>query len=146
MVEKKLIRNLQAFYGGLSSIDIPVYTMDRNQTRELPCMVVGYSGSEPSFSGGYGHHTVNTEIKIAFNGYEDEDNELADAVESAVIDSLRSYGPLMDTVNPPLSGSDSRPSTGFKLKGIVLDSVDRTDEDHSSVITIEFRAWCFDAD
>lgn len=146
MVEKKLIKNLQAFYDGLSSISIPVYLADRNETKELPCMTVGYSGSKTSFSGGYGHHTVDTEIRVCYNGYEDSDNALADAVESAVIDSIRSQGDLMDAVNPPLSGSDPRPATGFKLNGVVLDSVERNDEGHSTVITIGFRSWCYDAD
>ncbi len=139
MCGKKLVLNLQNYLSPLFSI--PVYSFDRNQNREVPCIVLGYDAEEMSFKGAGGHYTVGGFAQVLFQGYEDPENSNADSAADELIDHLCSNN-LRLNLNYPLTGTDSRPVSGFGIHRLSVRGVKRQEEDHSTVIHVDFDAFC----
>jgi hypothetical protein len=142
MLGKKLTRNLKNYFDGLSSITVPVVTFDNNTEQELPSIAVGYSSEETSFPGCHGHYTVKGFATVLVQGYEDPDNDTADALGASVVDSLEDSAALFTALNKPLSGTDSRPLSGFCLNGLFIRGVARETEGTSTMVQVEFDAFC----
>lgn len=142
MLGKKLTRNLVSYFNSLSTITVPAVAFDRNVELELPLIAVGYTTEDLSFPGGYGHYTVKGFASIQVQGYEDSENALSDALGASVADSLVDCGSLYQAMNKPLSGTDSRPLTGFSLNGLFVRGIQRQIEGTSTIVNVEFDAFC----
>lgn len=142
MLGKKLTRNLVSYFNSLSTISVSAVPFDRNVELELPLIAVGYTSEELSFPGGYGHYTIRGFASAQVQGYEDPANELADALGACVADSLVDLDSLYSAMNKPLTGTDSRPLTGFCLNGLFVRGVQRQNEGTSTVVSVEFDAFC----
>lgn len=142
MLGKPLVNNLTNYFDSISSLNINLYKFDRNQEKNLPCIVIGYDGEDMSFSGGYGHYTVGGFTNICFQGYDDPSNINADYYANIVIDALNNQTALFSAMNKPLSGTDTRPTSAFCLNGLFVRSVDRTIDGTSEEIEIKFDAFC----
>lgn len=140
MCGKPLVKNL-VYALGLSSnnISIPIYTFDLNQTRELPCIVVSYDSEQSSMAGVYGHYTVSGKVIVAYQGYEDDDNSDADSTAQTVITILNND--IESTLNKPVSGTDMRPVSGFGINRLFVRGTNRIDEDHSTMVEVNFEAF-----
>ena len=142
MLGKKFTKNLVSYFESLSTIDVSIYTFDQNVTKELPCIVVGFSNEETSFPGNHGHYTIRGFASCQVQGYEDSGNALADALGEAVVDSLVCGEPLFNAMNRPATGTDTRPITGISLKGLFVREVSRNDEGNSTFVEVVFDAFC----
>jgi hypothetical protein len=139
MCGKKLTLNLQNYLSPI--FNIPVYSFDRNRIKEVPCIVVGYDSEESSIKGAFGHYTVGGRIQVVFQGYDDPDTLEADDTADEVIEALCSPD-LNLSVNYPETGTDTRPVSGFGMHQLIVRGVTREDEDHSTLININFEAFC----
>jgi hypothetical protein len=140
MCGKKLVSNLRSYLEPL--VDIQVLPFDVNQIRTLPCIVVGYESEEGSILSARGHYTVSGYAKVCYQGYDDETNTDADSTADDVIEALCDSTAIYNSLNKPLSGTDSRPLTGFGMHKLIVRGTSRDDEDHSTTIDIKFDAFC----
>ena len=137
MTGKKLTKNLIQFLSPFFTI--PVYSFDRIQQREVPCIVVGYT-KEDLKVGLPGHYTIEGFCKVVFQGYDDSNNVQSDAIATDLSNILTNRSALETALNKPLSGTDTRSMSGCYLYQLFLEDVDREDDDHSTVISLNFRA------
>jgi len=140
MVGKKLTVNLKSYLEPL--VDVPVYAFDRNESRSIPCLIVGYDSEETTIKGGFGHYTVSGFVDVLFQGYDDQENLDSDSLAFEVADYLADRQALETALNKPLSGSDSRPLTGFGINQLIIRGTQREEQDHSSLVQINFDAFC----
>lgn len=141
MTGKPLIRNLKKVTETFILSAIPVYTYDRNNTRELPCIVISYETETPSFTcGNHGHFTVNGSISVQYQGYEDIDNTDADNMANSIASMLMTW-PVLSGVNRPTSGTDNRPCSGFHMNALFLRSIEREISETSMDINLKFDAF-----
>lgn len=141
MCGKPLVKNLIAYLESIEDITIPVYAFDRNQEKNLPCIVVGYSGENMSFPGGHGHYTVEGYVNVCVQGYEDDDNTDGDAYADIVIAAVVNNSDLFDAMNKPAVDPDTRPATNFNLNGFFMRGIDRNIDGTSEEISIRFDAF-----
>lgn len=142
MLGKKLVNNLTAYLGSLSAINIPVYKFDLHNTKDLPCIVVGYESETTSFPGHHGHYTINGYINVSYQGFTDLENVSADAMGQIVLDAVNDKTAIQTALNLPLSGTDLRPSNIFRLNQLIVRGATRQIEGHSDTVNIEFDAFC----
>lgn len=146
MISKKLVKNLTYYLNSLSSIEIPVYTFDNHNTRDIPAVIVGYTSEVNSFPGDHGHYTVGGFVNVLFQGYEDLDNVDGDDVADKVNDALCDRQALETALNAPLSGVDPRPANKFGINQLFNRGSTRDDDGHSTEISIQFDAFCVAVD
>lgn len=139
MCGKKLVVNLKNYLEPL--FDIPVVAFDLNQTRDLPCIVVGYESEEGSILSARGHYTVSGYCRVVYQGYDDPTNGDADSTADEVIEALCDSASLNASLNAPLSGTDTRPLTGFGIHRLFVRGTERENEDHSTIVKINFDAY-----
>jgi hypothetical protein len=142
MCGKKLVYNLANYIDSLSSISIPVVTFDNHNDTETPSVIVGYSEEEISFPGSHGHYTVSGDVVVIYQGYEDLNNSNADTMAERVIETLCDRNALETALNKPLSGTDTRPMSGFGINQLFVRGTSREDLDHSTQISIRYDAFC----
>ncbi len=140
MTGKKLSKNLQYYLQPF--VAQPIVLFDRHEERTLPCVIVGYFNETSSLPDPLGHYTVEGGVHVLFQGYDDLNNQDADDVSEILVNALLCRTALLSTVNYPLSGTDTRPASGFHLNQLFLRGVEREDEDHSTTIMINFEAYC----
>jgi hypothetical protein len=139
MTSRALIENLKFYIDPF--VVPPVYLFDRNETKELPCIVIGYDGSETSILGGQGHYTTQTWVKISYNGYDDPTSLSAEATATTIVNALLSTSLLLSVMT--LSAvSDPRPAKDFRLNAIIIRGISRDFEDHSTTVSINFDSFC----
>ena len=144
MTGKKLVKNLSYYLD--QSVDIDVYCFDVHTERLLPCVIVGYNSEQPSFPGDHGHYTVSGSVNVLYQGYDDLTNTDADSMAEIVIGLMTDRTALESSLNKPLSGSDSRPLSGFGLNQLFVRGTTREDLDHSTMISINYDAYCVSKD
>ena len=145
MLGKPLSKNLQYFFStvpSITSFQVPVVLFDRNTTKTLPCITIGYSEERMSWSGSLGHYTVSGYTTIEVQGYEDQNNDLADDITTYVLSAINGNPALYNKVNKPSTGTDSRPVSAFHLNELFVRSVDREIDGNSMCITINYDAFC----
>lgn len=145
MLGKPLSKNLQYYFTSvppITAFNAPIVLFDRNVEKTLPSIVVGYSEENMSFSGGYGHYTVAGYVNIDVQGYEDDNNDIADNMATMILSAINGNPALYNKVNKPSTGTDSRPVTAFHLNELFVRLVDRNSEGTSEQITIKFDAFC----
>lgn len=145
MTGKALTSNMVKYLSG-AGININIYKFDLNTEKVLPCIVVGYDSETLSFPGGQGHFTVGGYVNVCYQGYDDRTNTNADETAKKVLDAIANNAALFTSVNKPLTGTDTRPLTGFNLNGFFLTGVDRSEEGTSEEISIKFDAYCVPKD
>jgi hypothetical protein len=139
MTGKATVKNLQNYIEPYFP-EIPVYTFDQNQTRNLPCIVIGYDDEDGELSY-LGNYTVKTWVSVAYQGYDDPDNNNADSTARDVMIVICNKSLLLSAMNKPTSGTDIRPLTGFGLYDISFPSIKREEEDHSTVVHLDFEFY-----
>lgn len=143
MLGKSLSKNLSSYYSKLPSLSgIPIYLHDSNETKDLPCIVIGYSAEEMSFPGGYGHYTVKGYTQAMWQGYEDRDNAQVDIVTNTLTTALQNVSALNGSVNVPLTGSDTRPAKNFCLNALFIRAAERNEDGLSTVVQIDYDGFC----
>lgn len=141
MCGKPLVKNLVYALGlSANNISIPIYTFDRNENRELPCIVISYDSEQSSMTGIYGHYTVSGKTLICYQGYEDADNSDADSMADKVVNILNDN--IESVLNKPLSGTDFRSVSGFGINRLFVRGTNRIDEDNSTMVEVNFEAFC----
>lgn len=143
MTGKKLIRNLKHYIES-NITDVPVYLFDINQEKTLPCIVVGYDSETTSFAGNnHGHFTVNGFTTIEYQGYEDPTTDFGDNTANRVRTLLYTS---LSALNKPLSGTDTRPVSGFGINALIQRGMDTEIDGDSNTIKINFDAFCVETD
>lgn len=135
-----LSRNLIFYLSKDSRIDIPIYHFQRNEVRELPCIVVGYTDEEIAFTSGYGHYNVDAYCKVLVQGYDDAANSTSDYYIKVVTENILSTTNLLSAMNK--QATEVRPVSGFHINYMRLDSIEKEIEGHSTDTTIYLTGFC----
>lgn len=145
MYGKKMSKNLKFYLEPLLTEN--VFLFDRHEDRTLPCVIVGYDNEEGSFSDPRGHYMISGYVAVLYQGYDDPVNFDADKTAEIIANSLTlNKSALLSTVNKPSFGMDTRPVSGFTMHDMFVRQVIREDEDHSTMIKINFDTPCVGID
>ena len=140
-MDRKLLTNLKAYLE--PSLSVPVILYDSNQDRVLPVIVLGTDKYEvhPFLDN---NATVEGFTMVAYRGTQDPSN-IADTTAKQVKDLLQDTD-LYTTLNKPLTGTDTRPFSGFNLELLEITGMEKRDEEHSTTIFINWNAYISDSD
>lgn len=140
-MDKKLLTNLKAYLE--PSLEVPIILYDSNLDRALPLIVLGIEKYEvhPFLDN---NATVEGFAMVAYRGTQDPTNE-ADTTAKEIKALLQNTS-LYTTMNKPVSGTDTRPFSGFNLELLEITGMEKKDEEHSTTIFINFNAYTCDSD
>ena len=142
MNQKKLVKNLVAALTPL--FDVPVYSWDQNQRRDLPALIVGVDSEEQTKPGLFGHYSCQGFVMAAANGYDDASNEQADELADDAIAAL--CDDIEASLNAPEEGDDERPATDFHCNRLFVRGTERQTEESSVFVVVKWEAFTRNSD
>lgn len=140
MTGYKFKRNLKAYLEGI--VDEAVVVEEANTSRALPCVIITVDSETDTNNGMPCHYNLVGQVICAVQGREDDaDNSTLLTLGEEVLEALSNTTPLLSAMNHKTP--DTRPLSGFRLNGMVVNGGEIIQEDSSSFYSIAYEAFTY---